>query len=1295
MLIAMNTCPDCGAHVPDDAPAGFCPKCLFSSASADPEEARPTVLDHERPDTTSSPAIRSFGDYELLEEIARGGMGVVYKARQINLDRIVAVKMILGGSLASKEFIHRFRTEAAAAANLQHPNIVGVHEVGSRHGEHFLAMDFVDGPNLSRLVGQRPLPAPRAARYVQAIASAIQYAHERGILHRDLKPSNILIGSDDQPRVSDFGLAKRLDVESELTLSGQVLGSPNYMSPEQAGGKRGLVGNRSDVYSLGAILYHVLTARPPFQAETLTDTLQEVVNAEPVSPRLLNPSVPPDLETICLKCLEKEQRRRYQTAQELADELGRFLRDEPILARPTTRSERAWRWCRRKPIIAALAASLVVVFIAGSTGVLTQWRSARINSEANRQQVARLNVLSGVQLMQAGDYFKSLLWFTEALRTDAGHIEREGIHRMRIASVLQQSPRLVQVISHDGISIVNAAFNATDDRLATVSLDDRRVRVWEIPSGKLLTKTQRLPGMPYSVLFSPDGSRLLVVLSPPENKARMFDAVTGEPLGEPLPHFIEGAWNHALLPSFDATGKRLVTQPRQKELQVWDVRTGARQGEPMIHKNQIERMQFSAEGSRLLTRTEGLGDFAWDTKTGAAFAYPIIGPEAAGSLFLGPRDDVALVAGRVVKLSVTEAGKDAFHRVPDLSENSGTRWNASLSVKPLVSDDWLLWAAFSPEGERVVTASRDRTARVWDALTGQPLTPPLPHDRAVSRAAFSPDGHRVLTVSQDNLTRVWDADTGRPLTPPIPHAAGAGASAFSGSGRYLLTVHPSYVACLWDLHQETVPPVLLRSGGAGENFTRSGAFVSQEMNNLLRVRNPFGSGDVTLHPISVKTIPAQAWPDETGRFILLEGELARVQVWDAASGMPLTPQIQSRHTLDEAASRSVKLPPIDMPLDDLVQLAQLLAGSKLDGKGGWTLLELEEMIAAWERLAGDSNADGVDGASAPLTPALSPEERENRRHRMEDRNASESPSQWSNASPLPSGEGQGEGKASVTLPTASAFLTPLPSLLGPPSTLLTHWHRHEAATAEGASDWWAASFHWRKLAALQPGSPEIAQRLDYTLRGAAQTGNSAQSYPDRRRMTPPRDLRADARQIDLTAHYTAPLTEGFSDARREIGLPLGLQKLNGVIFDVRGLVQLSGREPDQRGLKRPDQITGIRIHQRALKLHFLHTEQWADTTEGEEIAALTVRYANGQQERLPLEHAVHLAADWSSASSAETKQARVAWIGTTSLANANQNSVRLYQYTWPNPHPDWEIARVDLASAKTKASYVLVAITVE
>ncbi|MEW6156508.1 MAG: protein kinase [Verrucomicrobiota bacterium] len=368
-----RTCEQCSTPLPPDAPRGICPQCLLNMGLEDTVSGPPTgALDESLSGkikaSQEGPAIgttvRYFGDYELIEKIAQGGMGIVYKARQAKLNRVVAVKMILSGQLASEADIQRFLTEAEAAANLQHPNIVAIHEIGEHEGQHYFSMDYVEGKNLAEFVQENPISSPRAAQILKMIAEAIHYAHQRGTLHRDLKPQNVLIDADGQPRITDFGLAKRTERESGLTVSGAVLGSPGYMPPEQAVGRHEEVGPQSDVYSLGAILYYLLTGRPPFRGETPLATLQQVVEAEPIAPSKLNSNVPPDLETICLKCLEKQPEHRYHSARALAEELGRFLEGEPILARPASRLRRAWTWSRRNPWAITGAATLIVLAMA-------------------------------------------------------------------------------------------------------------------------------------------------------------------------------------------------------------------------------------------------------------------------------------------------------------------------------------------------------------------------------------------------------------------------------------------------------------------------------------------------------------------------------------------------------------------------------------------------------------------------------------------------------------------------------------------------------------------------------------------------------------------------------------------------------------------------------------------------------------------------------------------------------------------------------------------------------------------
>ncbi len=349
--------------------------------------------------------IRYFGDYELLEEIARGGMGVVWKAKQISLNRLVAVKMILGGSFAGDLTVQRFRREAEAAANLDHPNIVPIHEVGEYQGQQYFSMKLIEGGSLAQRLaadhvesaakGKRTLSSAHFASGVKllaVVARAIHFAHQRGILHRDLKPANILLDQDGQPYVSDFGLARRVDGDGGLTQSGAIVGTPSYMAPEQARSEKVLT-VAVDVWALGAILYEMLTGGPPFRAATPLDTILQVLDRDPEPPSRLRPGIPRDLETICLKCLHKDPGKRYAAAAELAGDLERYLHGQPILARPVGAVERAWRWCRRNPAVASLTAVAAVCFLAGGAfsihfGIQANTRAAAVINADKAKDVA-------------------------------------------------------------------------------------------------------------------------------------------------------------------------------------------------------------------------------------------------------------------------------------------------------------------------------------------------------------------------------------------------------------------------------------------------------------------------------------------------------------------------------------------------------------------------------------------------------------------------------------------------------------------------------------------------------------------------------------------------------------------------------------------------------------------------------------------------------------------------------------------------------------------------------------------
>ncbi|MFI5454722.1 MAG: protein kinase [Isosphaerales bacterium] len=333
--------------------------------------------------------IRYFGDYELTGEIARGGMGIVYRARQISLNRPVALKMILAGKLASEADVQRFRNEAEAVANLDHPGIVPIHEVGLHEGLTYFSMKLIEGGSLAERLGEFTADPRAAAKLLAAAARAVHHAHQRGVLHRDLKPSNILVDRQGQPHVSDFGLAKRVEADPELTQSGAILGSPPYIAPEQTTGRRGAITVATDVYGLGAVLYAMLAGRPPFRADSVQETIEQVRQREPEPPSGFNHRVDRDLQTICLKCLSKDPQRRFGSAQELVEDLERWLRGEPIAARPVTRAERGWRWCRRNPVVALLTGLVAALVLVGVAGLAVSNLSVARERDAARAQRRR------------------------------------------------------------------------------------------------------------------------------------------------------------------------------------------------------------------------------------------------------------------------------------------------------------------------------------------------------------------------------------------------------------------------------------------------------------------------------------------------------------------------------------------------------------------------------------------------------------------------------------------------------------------------------------------------------------------------------------------------------------------------------------------------------------------------------------------------------------------------------------------------------------------------------------------
>src|SRR5947207_5071326 len=386
MSSVLRVCRKCGAEIFADAPEGLCTACLFetglglltppsvaagdssavASAKADDcgsventETSEANAALHIKKAPCPAKTLADFGDYELLEEIGRGGQGVVYRADQKSLNRTGALKVIGLGHWATQAHLKRFRLEAEAAASLEHPGIVPIHEVGERDGSCYFSMKFIEGGQLDEVVRSEPIKIRRAVELIAKVARTIHYAHERGILHRDIKPGNILLDAKGEPHLTDFGLARLVETESTVTRTMDALGTPSYMAPEQAVGNNAQLAGATDIYGLGAVLYQLLTGHPPFAGGTTYETVRLVLDVEPRQPRLWNRKIDRDLATICLKCLEKDPQRRYSSALALAEDLEHWLKHEPIRARRTGIFSRGRKWVRRKPAIAALIISLI------------------------------------------------------------------------------------------------------------------------------------------------------------------------------------------------------------------------------------------------------------------------------------------------------------------------------------------------------------------------------------------------------------------------------------------------------------------------------------------------------------------------------------------------------------------------------------------------------------------------------------------------------------------------------------------------------------------------------------------------------------------------------------------------------------------------------------------------------------------------------------------------------------------------------------------------------------------------
>jgi eukaryotic-like serine/threonine-protein kinase len=745
----------------------------------------------------------TFGDYDFLEPIGQGGMGVVYRARQRSLDRVVAIKMMAFGSGSSPEFVQRFRAEAVSAASLHHPNIVAIHEVGVHEGRHFFVMDYIEGQSLARLVGNEPLPAKRAAGYLKTIAEAVHYAHERGILHRDLKPANVLIDAEDQPHIVDFGLARRLDdsqlstLNPQLTVTGQVLGSPHYLPPEQATGQRAHVSRRTDVYALGATLYHLLTGRPPFQAESLAQTLDLVLHAEPISPRLLNPSVPRDLETICLKCLEKERSRRYPTAQALADELGLFLANEPIQARPLGPGGKVWRWCRRKPQVASLAGAVIVTFLLGFAGVLWQWREA----EAERRRAEHQAYVSDINAAQAAVNDNNPARALELLnRSSPSHSARtigasspaKDLRGFEWRYLWQQCQSDAEALVGRVASRINSLEVSRDGHWLVAASDAGDVKLWNLLTGEEIPLAPDA-GWPNYATFSPDSrlvlhtdqtfrSRGSVIAWDIPGRKRLAPVYQhGLPVGV-VGFSGDGRWFEigairtnasALTPDGTTPAAALADRSKQiilLECPGWNRTRELSLSSPQAYMDKGLDWVFTADNrSVIYAETEPVCQLAlWDFVAGAKPRGVPAHNEGITAMAISP-DGRLLATGSGYSDTVIR-----LWEVPSLRSVRELSGHAA----------WIAALKFSRDGRTLVSASADKTIRLWSMATKEATRIYRGMAAEPSRLCLGLSDEKVFSGGSDGTVWRWPA-VSQPAQPPrgsAPIKTGLESAAVSPSG---------------------------------------------------------------------------------------------------------------------------------------------------------------------------------------------------------------------------------------------------------------------------------------------------------------------------------------------------------------------------------------------------------------------------------------------------------------------------------------------------------------------------------